>query len=504
MQKIIDINNGIARMPEWNMAEPVNFSLCDGEHIAIVGKNGSGKSMFVSMITGAHPLKLGQPVYDFSPSEKAYVSENIKCISFEDAYGSGVEHYYLQQRWNMHEIDAETPTVRDELEKELNIIGILSDEQKEIKKHLYNVFHIEEMLDKYVISLSSGELRKLHLTKCLLSAPRVLILDNPFIGLDRETRDFLKILLGELAKSMHIQIILVLSKIDDIPEFITHVVEVKDMKITPKTTYEEFLKNIENRRRIYNIDKTETEKIRKLVADIPYDKAQRVNGGSDEIVNLNNICIKYGKRTILKDLSWTVRSGERWALNGQNGAGKSTLLSLICADNPQSYACDIRLFGKERGSGESIWEIKKRIGYVSPEMHRAYKQNIEVIRIIASGAKDSVGLYAKPTAEEYENCKRWMKIFGIEKMKDRKFLSLSSGEQRLVLLARAFVKDSQLLILDEPFHGLDDTKREMVRTIIDTFARRKDKTIIMVSHYKDEYPSCIDHEMLLKKVVDLD
>ena len=137
-------------------------------------------------------------------------------------------------------------------------------------------------------------------------------------------------------------------------------------------------------------------------------------------------------------------------------------------------------------------------------MHRAYKQNIEVIRIIASGAKDSVGLYAKPTAEEYENCKRWMKIFGIEKMKDRKFLSLSSGEQRLVLLARAFVKDSQLLILDEPFHGLDDTKREMVRTIIDTFARRKDKTIIMVSHYKDEYPSCIDHEMLLKKVVDLD
>lgn len=502
MQKIIDIVNGMTRMPEWNMAEPVNFSLCDSEHIAIVGKNGSGKSMLVSMITGAHPLKLGQPVYDFSPSKKKYVSENIKCISFEDAYGSGVEHYYLQQRWNMHDIDAETPTVRDELEKELKIIGILSDEQKEIKKHLFKVFHIEEMLDKYVISLSSGELRKLHLTKCLLSSPRVLILDNPFIGLDRGTRDFLKVLLGELANALHLQVILVLSKIDDIPEFITHIVEVEDMRITGKTTRGDFLKDIERRRNTCNIEKKKVEKIRELIADIPYSKDQGVMDGNNEIVKLNNICIKYGKRTILKDLSWTVRSGERWALNGQNGAGKSTLLSLVCADNPQGYACDIRLFGKERGSGESIWQIKKRIGYVSPEMHRAYKQNIDVIRIVASGTKDSVGLYAKPTAEEYENCERWMEIFGIEKMKNRKFLSLSSGEQRLVLLARAFVKDPQLLILDEPFHGLDDTRREMVRTVIDTFAERKDKTIIMVSHYKDEYPSCIDHEMLLKKVAD--
>lgn len=502
MQKIIEITNGMTRMPEWNMAEPVNFSLCDGEHIAIIGKNGSGKSMFVSMVTGAHPLKLGQPVYDFSPSKKTYVSENIKCISFEDAYGSGVEHYYLQQRWNMHDIDAETPTVGDELEKELKLIGTLSDEQENIKEHLYEVFHIKEMLDKYVISLSSGELRKLHLTKCLLSAPRVLILDNPFIGLDRETRDFLKVLLGELARSLHIQIILVLSKIDDIPDFITHVVEVENMRITGKYKYDDFLNMIDERGKYYNIGTAETEKINELVSNIPYNKTQKVTDSNDEVVRMNNICIKYGMRTILNNLSWTVRSGERWALNGQNGAGKSTLLSLVCADNPQSYACDIRLFGKERGSGESIWEIKKRIGYVSPEMHRAYKQDIEVIRIVASGAKDSVGLYAKPTAEEYENCEKWMEIFGIEKMKNRKFLSLSSGEQRLVLLARAFVKDPQLLILDEPFHGLDDANREMVRTVIDAFAKRKDKTIVMVSHYKDEYPSCIDHELLLKKIME--
>ena len=124
-------------------------------------------------------------------------------------------------------------------------------------------------------------------------------------------------------------------------------------------------------------------------------------------------------------------NGERWALSGQNGAGKSTLLSLICADNPQSYACDIALFGNARGSGESIWDIKKHIGYVSPELHRSYQRDLPVIRIVASGLKDSVGLYVKPNEEDYEKCRFWMEVFGLKNMEERGFLKLSSGEQRL-------------------------------------------------------------------------
>ena len=177
------------------------------------------------------------------------------------------------------------------------------------------------------------------------------------------------------------------------------------------------------------------------------------------------------------------------------------MLSLVCADNPQSYACDISLFGNPRGSGESIWDIKKHIGYVSPEMHRSYHRDIPAIRIVASGLKDTVGLYAKPNESEYDICRLWMKIFGLEGKENTSFLKLSSGEQRLVLVARAFVKDPQLLILDEPLHGLDNRNRRLVKDVIEAFCRRRNKTLIMVTHYKEELPACIDHSIFLMRHV---
>ena len=219
----------------------------------------------------------------------------------------------------------------------------------------------------------------------------------------------------------------------------------------------------------------------------------------EDMAASDKVRIQYGERIILNDLDWTVNNGERWALSGQNGAGKSTLLSLVCADNPQSYACDIALFGNPRGSGESIWDIKKHIGYVSPELHRSYQRDMPAIRIVASGLTDSVGLYVKPKEEDMDQCRFWMKVFGLEGLEDRGFLKLSSGEQRLVLLARAFVKDPELLILDEPLHGLDNRNHRLVKDIIEAFCKRKNKTMIMVTHYKEELPACIDHSIFLKR-----
>jgi molybdate transport system ATP-binding protein len=194
-----------------------------------------------------------------------------------------------------------------------------------------------------------------------------------------------------------------------------------------------------------------------------------------------------------------VQSGEKWALSGENGTGKSTLLSLVCADNPQSYACHIDLFGRRRGTGESIWEIKKRIGYVSPEMHRAYLRPLPAIDIVASGLHDSVGLYRKNTGEQAAACEFWMDIFGVGHLKDVSFLQLSSGEQRLVLLARAFVKDPDLLVLDEPLHGLDMHNRRLAKDVIEAFCHRKGKTLIMVTHYQEDWPSVITHHLSLGK-----
>lgn len=470
------------------MAAPVDFELNAGEHIAITGPNGGGKTMFVNLLTGAHPMQQGWPAYDFGEGAGELVSDNIKYIAFRDSYGESDQTYYLQQRWNQQEIGEETPTVAQILHDAYALSGEDTPERRGWQRHLYDAFGMEQMLDKYIILLSSGELRKLQLTKALLCNPKVLIIDNPFIGLDAEARLQLMSLLGTIASEGATQLLLVLPRFADIPSFVTHVVEVRDMLVGKKMPREEYVAS----RQPTAAD--ECGSVCQAIAALPPHADAPTSG---EVVGMNGVYIRYGGRTILDSLHWHVMNGERWAVTGRNGSGKSTLLSLVCADNPQAYACDITLFGRRRGSGESIWEIKRHIGYVSPEMHRAYRKNIPAIDIVASGLKETVGLYAKPNAGERELCAWWMGLFGLAGMEERPFLKLSSGEQRLVLLARAFVKDPELLILDEPLHGLDDDNSLRVKAMIEAFCQRSGKTLIMISHYKEELPACINHTLTL-------
>lgn len=476
--KTIEIINGRTKNPEWSLAEPVNFSLEEGEHLAIIGRNGSGKSMFVDMITGRHPLYPDMIKYGF---DEPY--NNIKHITFRDTYGGDNDRtYFLQQRWNQMEIDEETPTVGSKLEEAFLLAGEDTPKRREFQKHIYELFHLDDLLDKYIILLSSGELRKFKLAANLFTRPKVLIIENPFIGLDAETRDQVKELLRMLTEEQGMQIILVLSKMDEIPDFITRIIKLDNLHFVPEIKVKtDFL--IEHCPHAIQVQHEAT------FPPIP-----------QLVIMFKHVTIQYGERTILKDLNWVVLKGEHWALSGQNGSGKSTLLSLVCADNPQSYACDISLFGHQRGSGESIWDIKKHIGYVSPEMHRSYKQNIPALQIVASGLKDTIGLYFTPTEQEKNQCLEWMNVFGIKHLADRKFLEMSSGEQRLVLLARAFVKSPDLLILDEPLHGLDLCNRNMVKAIVDRYMYDDpDRTLIYVTHYENELPNCIDNSLYLER-----
>lgn len=430
-------------LPEWQMAAPVDFEMCPGEHIALVGPNASGKSKLVEIIIGRHPLKKGSIEYVFPSPTRKYVSDNIKYMAFQDCYGGDTDkNYYLQQRWNQWDVEDER------------------------------------------ILMSSGELRKYSLSKVLPLTPVVLILDNPFVGLDVASRAYLNEQLKAIVDAGKTQLILVLSRTDEVPDYVTHVVETKDVVVMPKLTLQDW-------------------KARQDVQAMSAasDGGARYHGTEErpEIVRLNKVSIRYGQRTILKDLDWVVRKGERWSLMGPNGSGKSTLLSIVCADNPQSYACDVSLFGFRRGSGESIWDIKKHIGYVSPELHRSCKRNLEAKMIVALGLKDYHGMYTTATEEEFAVARKWLSVFGIGDIADRPFMSLSSGEQRLVLLARAFVKDPDLLILDEPLHGLDNANRALVRDVIEKFCQDPDKTLIMVTHYAEELPPCIDHNITLVK-----
>ncbi len=404
---------------------------------AIYGPNASGKTQYVEKM------------------RRQMASDKVRYVAFRDSYGVATDQaYYLQLRWNQHDIDAETPTVAQLLEKAFREIGDDTPERRRQQQHLYETFGLGELLDRYIITLSSGELRKFQLARTLLSQPHTLIIDNPFIGLDAATRDQLRNLLRQLSETDNLHIYIVVSRRKDIPDYVTDVVDLSQDTDAP------------------------------------------------EVISFHDVTIRYGDRTILSHLDWTVRRGEHWALSGQNGAGKSTLLSLVCADNPQRYACDIRLFGHRQGeAGMSIWDIKRRIGYVSPEMHRSYHRDLPALHVVASGLKDTVGLYVRPSSEERQQCLWWMRLFGVDHLAERSFLHLSSGEQRIILVARAFVKDPELLILDEPLHGLDDRGRQLVLRLIEAFCSRPEKTLIFVSHYREEWPSCIDHEIYLKRVL---
>lgn len=401
--------------------------------IAIVGLNGSGKTQYVEKM------------------RRSMASDSVRYIAFCDTYGAATDRaYYLQLRWNQHDIDSETPLTRDALEHTFLLTGDDTPQRRQWQQDLFQLFDFQPLLNKYVITLSSGELRKLQLIKTLLAQPSTLILDNPFIGLDAKTRQQLNELLPRLSKEKHLTIYLVIARLEDIPDYVDDIIW-----MTPREQWQST-----------------------SIVSTP------------EVVCFNNVTIRYGNRTILNNLNWTIHQGECWALTGPNGSGKSTLLSLICADNPQAYACDIRLFGRQRGSGETIWDIKRRIGYVSPEMHRSYRHNIPAVQVVASGIRDTVGLYTRMTDADREQCLKWMQVFGIADMERRPFLTLSSGEQRLVLLARAFVKEPELLILDEPLHGLDSLRCQQVKHIIQSYSRQPAKTLIMVTHYMEELPPC--------------
>ena len=378
-----------------------------GEHVALVGPNASGKSRLASAFAGR---------------------AGAKFITFRDSYGSyGDRNFFMQQRWNLFTLENDAPSVGD----------------------------------RPLVTLSSGELRKYQLRRALESGTKVLVIDNPYIGLDPQARKDLTRQLTELSATT--TLVLVLSRVAEIPPFITHVVPVADGQMGEKVPLEAYLDAV-----------------------LP-----------PAVIRMRGVTISYGERVILDALDWTVREGEHWALTGANGSGKSTLLSLICADNPRAYACDIELFGRPRGSGETIWDIKRNIGYVSPELHRAFQVDAPALDIVASGLFDTEGLFRHPSGEQYACARRWMAEFGIEDLAEKPFLRLSSGQQRLCLVARAFVKDPRLYVLDEPLHGLDEPQRRRVKSLLDRFCGAPGKTLLMVTHYPEEYPACIDHNLTL-------
>lgn len=313
-------------------------------------------------------------------------------------------------------------------------------------------------------SMSSGEQKKALLSYLLDENPDFFVLDNPFDNLDIESQDQLKKTLLEISHSKVIFQI-VSRKIDLLP-FISNFAYLKDKELV-------ILKDSN-----FQLNKPFSYRLG-IPSPIYKFEYQEV------LVQLKDVNVSYGTKAILKKINWTIKKGEFWQLVGKNGSGKTTLLSMITGENPKGYGQELYILGKKKGSGESIWDIKKKIGYYTPTMTDKFTGYHTVENMIISGLNDSIGLYVKPSQVQLGIAHEWLMVIGMLEIKETLFHDLSIGQQRLVMTTRAMVKQPLLLILDEPTAGLDDPSAKLLVTLVNKIATESETAIIFVSHRKE-------------------
>ncbi|MDR2816209.1 MAG: ATP-binding cassette domain-containing protein [Proteiniphilum sp.] len=480
---LVSLDNVIPRMPDSPFIRPVNWQINTDEAWGVVGPNGSGKSLLSELICGKIAVRSGHIRYHFpeETGEKGaslFPAQRIRKIEFNAA--SSLLDYrklFYQQRFN-HSENEDIPLVSELLPPE----GI-----SEENLLIFRTFHLFDLMDRKFIYLSSGELRKILIAKALLDNPKMLVFDNPFIGLDEESRELLNDMFVFLLARRNIRLLFLAPSLEELPACTTHILEMKNCAINYCGEKPGFTSG--------------SLPVNASLPEINWDDLTLENrtSGSNELVSMTNVDIAYGKRIIRENINWTIRKNEKWALLGPNGSGKSTLLSYIFADNPQAYAKNISLFGHKRGTGESIWDIKRRIGFSSSELHLYYRENVTCSAVVASGFFDSIGLYRKCNAQQTLLAEKLLELLHIPHLKNRPFLKVSSGEQRLLFFARAIIKNPELLILDEPFHGLDANNKALCTSIVESYADQPGKSLIYVTHRKEEIPGCVDRFMILRQ-----
>lgn len=457
----------------FNVLNGLSLVLHKGEHLLVGGESGSGKTTLAKSIVevgrNEATIRIDFDASSLLPARVLYISNWYQFTNLE-----GERNFYYQQRYNKHQ-GQDTLTVRAELEHYAKMEGLdLSSIERRI-----SAFGFENTQQSQLIELSSGEHKKLQLIKGLWVKPQLLILDEPYTGLDEQSRTVLNNWLDDLVNE-GVQLILI-SNDTRLPKSINRYAHIVDGKLEKVDVPTEFAKDARRR-------KKELPSFLKVIPNTHYES----------IAELKNIFIRYGEKEVLKDVSWKVNVGDKWLLQGPNGSGKSTLLSLINADHPQAYGHDISLFGKKRGTGESIWDIKEKIGIISPEMHWYFDQNATVWHTIASGFYDSIGWFIAVKFEEKKKIEELLEFFELTEFKDQQLVTLPLGKQRLALLARTIVKNPPLLVLDEPCQGLDTEQTQYFNHLVDELAHHG-KTLIYVGHYESLLPSCIAHKIVLEK-----
>lgn len=468
----------------------LDFTVNQGEHWALVGENDSGKSDLLNALAGKLNVTGGSINRHFfeefvkeAPPEDPYFNYNNlqALVTHRHAFRnlSNTTDFYYQQRYNSFDSE-DAPTVKQYLEEQA-AAGIKGHRNY---NNTVETFKLQALQNKELIKLSNGETKRLLLAAAVIKNPKLLLLDQPLTGLDVESRaEFSSLLSGITASG--ITIIMATSPAE-IPDALTHVAVIRNGKIVQQLPKKAFIPEEHQ----VSTALPEAGGLKELLL-------KQEERHFQTIVKMENASVSYGDNLVLDNISWEVKAGERWALLGPNGAGKTTLLSLINGDNPQAYANNIILFDRSRGSGESIWDIKKNIGFVSPELYQYFPVDQSCLQVVISGFFDTPGLFRMSSEEQKERAFRWMQVLKIEGEAENFLSFVPLSIQRLCLLARALVKNPPLLILDEPCQGLEQEQKQHFKAVLERVFAQSKTSLIYVTHYPNEIPESVTRTLRL-------
>lgn len=444
------------------------LELAPGETHCLLGGNGSGKSVLAAALAGELDVPAGALVE--LPRTAAWVAFETQQATYEAELARDDSDFMDGQ-------DPGSTALQIALQS-----GATEAQVRSLAAELGA--RVSDLLARHFRTLSSGETRLILLLKALASTPELLILDEPFEGLDRDARVLMTEVFERLQRADRVLLVLV-NRREDVPAFASHLGLMARGRLLMHGPRDQVLQSAE---------------CRQLLTFQP-EHAPQLPSALDEsesynpVVRFSNCSVSYGGTAQFADFSWELRPLQHTSIVGPNGAGKSTLLQLISGDHPQCYVNDIEAFGYRRGSGESIWDIKKHIGLVSPALHRDYRAGGNALSVIVSGAYDSIGVYQRPSPRVLTVARAWLRVLGMEDQADRGFRQLSYGQQRLLLIARGLIKQPPLLILDEPTQGLDDLNRHLVLAFLEQLSALHRTTLLFVSHREDEHLSLFTHRL---------
>jgi molybdate transport system ATP-binding protein len=435
------------------------FTAKPEEAWCLVGANTSGVALLCDVIAGEK--------IDFH-AELLQVPAEIGVLSFKRQQAIFEAELRKDDTDFLNRIDGGTPAR-----------NFLSN--PEAHRELIELFALNQVLDRGYRQLSSGQARKLCLLQLITQGASLLVLENPYEGLDRASCRELDRVLAQLHQQ-GVGILIFVNNTGDIPLWCSHLAAIQEGRMTLQGPIDEVLPAVQ--RLLWQ----QPPQFRIPVEEL---RRERPTDGQDDsgpnLLTLTRGFARYGEVEVFNNLDLTVDQGDHTLITGPNGCGKSTLLQIITGDHPLCYVNQLVLFGKRRGSGESVWEVKRQMGIVSHDLHRNHRVAGSALAIVVSGLYDSIGLYARPTTGQQQLAHKWLQRLGLADKAGVAFRRLSYGEQRLILLARALIKVPRLLILDEPTQGIDEHKRLGLLDFLTVIASDNLCTILYVSHRPDEY-----------------